>query len=347
MSNNVGKDFDLLTEKITDSVRLSFLTFLEKHPGESLFACALSTYDDVAGVNFSVNSESNHKKNIDRVSKILPSQEINSEFIEGDLRWSPCEWGDYEYIGNGFFDNVNELISDKYKIYSNENKFNVFRSCVIESMILALKNLDSKSFFEHNGKRPIIFVSIYDSSDCDITEKRSAKILNSNFKEFRLRKSKPIIKDELQGSDAETSIDFQLSNLQNMICSNDLSYNSIETIFKKISKCNDLSIDKIIELLDDLTTYEGSGVDTVRYNLTKLISKYGDSSILTHMRLGELLERYCIHNNNKEVWQTTPVHIAACMRKLFKTYSSPKMMDNNSLLKHDEFIKKFREIFPK
>ncbi|MCO7226174.1 DUF4303 domain-containing protein [Pleionea sp. CnH1-48] len=168
-------DIKEITALIKEAARSAFTQIKEQHPSEHFFAYALTTLDDVCYVSASVNSEQN-------VQALMQEQNLpkeNSETVY--YRWSPCEWGKFEYIKPECFGPVDDILQQAYDGLDDENdEFDSYRSDILDAMMAALEELDKEGFWGSGKAREevTVFTTIYDSFDAEAIEQTSIKRLN-------------------------------------------------------------------------------------------------------------------------------------------------------------------------
>ncbi len=103
-----------------------------------------------------------------------------------------------------------------------------------------------------------------------------------------------------------------------------------EIPLERLEEIGEVSVIPMLQLLEILIEKDRS-VDTLRYQLLTTVTTIKNRQPEVHLKLGSLLEKCCQLNEGKELWQTTPVHIARCLHGTFKGYPPPSMEGNNAL----------------
>jgi uncharacterized protein DUF4303 len=107
------------------------------------------------------------------------------------LRWATVEWS-YDHLGKEYFQDVDNSLSQvsQNKLETN-NQFQIRKAQVLNTMIVALRNLDSEGLFGIGAERKkvTVFASTSDSDQGFEAENDSARALNpdSVFQSFMAR----------------------------------------------------------------------------------------------------------------------------------------------------------------
>ena len=92
-----------LTEIIYNASVRAFEDWRKAHPGERVFASALSTLDEAIYVNAALNSEESHQRQ-------LEERQLDPSCAYGlDTRWGPWEW-ENEFTGQSHFGVVDDRL---------------------------------------------------------------------------------------------------------------------------------------------------------------------------------------------------------------------------------------------
>lgn len=345
-------DFEPIEQAIAAATNAAFTEVMQQHPDDRFFAFALSTLDDADCVGASVNSVENHQAIVNRQGLDTPSPE------EEYVRWTPCEWGDFEYVGSGYFEAVDQLLATKYDELS-ENHFESYRQGVIDSMQRALAMLDSKGFWGFGKAREQItlFVTVYDSESAEAVEDQSAKALNPPpvYTQFRRRFAETRRKDresknrkqELQAQVASLSVAEQvrhwiaeLKRITDEAPPDDPieEMRAPELALDSLAKLGQPAIIPMLDFIQMTMQNDETHVDSLRSSVLRTVSMTSESDSQVHAKLSQVLERFCQHNAGRKLWQITPFHIAMCIYKLFDGYPMPSMEGHSALRNYQEFI---------
>ncbi|MBC7821248.1 MAG: DUF4303 domain-containing protein [Planctomycetaceae bacterium] len=159
--------FTQLRHDMANAARLTFDYFQREHPTEDFYAFALYTDDDASGAIPAANSEQSFERAKQRyvASHSSPTPE--------KLRYTPDEWG---YAGGfGAIDEWHTIWETNETIGSDDG---VLRR--LETMMLALKDLDAEGYFGDGPQREKITLMIWitDSYNANEWRVRSVKELN-------------------------------------------------------------------------------------------------------------------------------------------------------------------------
>ncbi len=160
---------ETLIELITEIATKNILDCLARHPEHDFYTAALSTIDDAMYISSSINY-------LDNINKVIGSSKYYSDDDYLYIKWSPCEWGEFEYINSNAWEPVDTLLSEMYE-KTEEGNFSQFRNTVLSSMVHTTSGI-SKNLLAA-GKQVFVFATIYDSVDAGRIVKESAILANS------------------------------------------------------------------------------------------------------------------------------------------------------------------------
>lgn len=170
-AKEAGYDFDRLRYNMVQAARRTFKTFRDQQPGEQFYAFALTTDDDATGAQPAANTEESFQR---AVAQYAAS---GSKVDAGYLRFSPDEWAYEGAEGNtaewGKIWEMNGILSDEAPVRESKMKS-------LETMILALKDLDKEGFFGRGAQREAITLMIWisGSAQAERWQSKSVKALN-------------------------------------------------------------------------------------------------------------------------------------------------------------------------
>ena len=161
-----------LADGIASAARNAFSEWRKTHQDERVFAFALTTIDDGLYISAAVNTEESHRRTLERSHVEQDSPDALY------YRWGPNEWED-EFIAPSHFKGVDGQIKVMYD-GMHETAFETFRERVFEAMVQALILLRAENAIAATqGAAPIIlFATIYDSSEAEELQLRSAQAAN-------------------------------------------------------------------------------------------------------------------------------------------------------------------------
>lgn len=167
--------FDQLRRDMAAAARISFAAYREQHPDEDFFAFGLFTGNEVVGAVAAANTE----QYIQRA--IQESAEGAYDIPEmGQMRYCPMEWAYCGAEGEAK-EQWSRILEMQYKLRLTGNLLvQAYQEKALETMILALGDLDAEGFFGTGAERERVILVIW-VAESDDTEKwwiRSAKELN-------------------------------------------------------------------------------------------------------------------------------------------------------------------------
>lgn len=348
----MSNDFEVIEKAIASAARTAFTEVLKAHPEETFFAFVLSTLDDAGYVSASVNSLENHQSLVDDKGLEVPSPD--DEYY----RWTPCEWGDYEYVGSTEnFDQVADLLQAKYDKMAEVN-FAAYGKGVLDSMQGALATLDSEEFWGTGAdrERVTLFVTVYDSESTEKVEDQSAKALNppSTYAQFRKRfaeterknreseQEKNVLQARVASLPVEARAQYWITQLQQFV--NDPPSDPIqqmlatETPLESLTDLGEPAVVPMLDFVEESMENDKPHVASLLVNVLQAISAAGQADANVHSQLARMLERSCRNNEGRKLWQITPFHIANCLYRLFEGYPMPGMEGNSALRDYQHFI---------
>lgn len=174
-----------LDAAIADAARKAFAAAIDGYPEHNFFAFALTTLAEVQYIECSVNSDRNFEEIL---PKEIPYSRTTTELQQKlYYKWSPNEWGRFEYFGQGaqdFFAPVNALLhrieADAATVLGWEESFSARRLYVFDMMIGALKSLDDSGCFGSGRTRRgrLAFADVYDDPAESELRARSVREIN-------------------------------------------------------------------------------------------------------------------------------------------------------------------------
>ena len=346
-------DAQALTEMILEAAHGAFSEVCDQNPDDSFYAFVLCTHDDVNHVAACVNSLENHQKLLDRHG--LEASSPDDEYF----RWTPAEWGDYEFVGNEHFEKVDAWLREQLQAIDEED-FGSLKLLVLESMVNALGALDTGGFWGKASKRAkvTLFVTVYDSELAEGVEDESAKALNSRnvYRRFKNRfaetekaerlelERKQAARDAVSSLPIEEQIQFWLAEVEQLI--DDPPENEFQAsseVMENLRLLGEPAFLPMLDLVGRLKTHEGHRSGGAAFSMLEIISQSSASSEELHRRLAELTLEYCAYNQTLERRQTTPLHLAICLHALFPGYPEVKMTGRNQVVGEEEVVERARQ----
>ena len=184
----MNREFDLLRVAIQNATRVTFKNLLETHQDEQFYVFALYTDDSLTSIYAAANSEEGYQKQVDKNKEVWSKLGI-ADFKS--IRWTIVEWA-YDYVGKENFQDVNNLLCQVSKNkFQNDNESPTSKEQVLDTMIVALRNLDREGLFGvgEDRKKVTVFASTSDSDQGFEAENDSARALNPDpvFQSFIAR----------------------------------------------------------------------------------------------------------------------------------------------------------------
>jgi hypothetical protein len=350
-------DFEPLTAAIIVAARAAFTEARETWPDENYFAYALSTIDDATYVGASANSHENH-------AAIAEANDVEEGTPDDEYyQWSPCEWGELEYLGADGFEPVDALLQELYEATPDEGHA-TFAEGVRRSMQDALAALDAEGFFGKGRARAkvTLFCTVYDSERAEEYEDATAEALNTRavYTRFRRRyaateaagEAERIAQEQRRAAVADLDPVAQaesfLGDLRALVSDPpDDPIAELEAEKAILENLEDLGAQAALPMLafvEEHLDAEEPSVQSACASILGGLARIEEATPEVHQALVRLLREACRRNEGREKWRIAPVHIAKALSALFEGYPTASMTSGNKLYLPERFLERAKKL---